>query len=95
MEGFQKTTKRQYSFKISNSHYSAAEGGLRNVSYLIEKYALRVETVEVICEMYTRDTYSWWLNQRLEFLFKENKVKKEEFHSIALDKGYRIPDELK
>lgn len=64
------------------------------IGYYIEKYPLQEQTVEVICEMYTRDTYSFWLGERLVRIFKENPVKKKEFHDIANNEGFAIPTEL-
>jgi len=64
-------------------------------AYYIEKYPLKEETVEVICEMYERENYSYWLDERLERIFKEKPEKKQEFHKIANSKGYRIPDKLR
>ena len=46
------------------------------IAYYIEKYPLKDETVEIICEMYTRDKYSFWLSERLVRIFKENNTKK-------------------
>jgi len=65
------------------------------LAYYVEKYPLKKETVEVICEMYTRDKYSFWLGERLENLFKEKNDKKIEFHQIANTNGLTIPDQLK
>lgn len=62
--------------------------------YYIEKYPLKNETVEIICEMYTRDKYSFWLSERIENLFKEKTEKKAEFHQIANQKGFTIPTKL-
>ena len=64
------------------------------IAYYIDKYPLRDETVEVICEMYTRSRYSHWLGERLVRIFTENSIKKGEFHGIAARKGYTIPEEL-
>ncbi|HBD26837.1 hypothetical protein [Flavobacterium sp.] len=64
------------------------------IAYYIEKYPLKDETVEIICEMYTRDKYSFWLSERLVRIFKENNTKKSEFHSIATKNGNVIPTEL-
>jgi len=62
--------------------------------YYIEKYPLKSETVEVICEMYTRDKYSFWLSERIENLFKEKTEKRTEFHQLANAKGFVIPSKL-
>lgn len=64
------------------------------IGYYIEKYPLKIETVEVICEMYTRDKYSHWLGERIVRIFKENTNKKTEFHSIATANRFTIPTEL-
>ena len=64
------------------------------LTYYIEKYPLRKETVEVVCEMYTRSTYSHWLSQRIETLFQENAAKKQEFHTVATANNFQIPTAL-
>ena len=64
------------------------------LAYYIEKYPLEELTVEVICEMYTRQRYSHWLGKRLERIFNENMDKKNEFHGIANTKGFTIPNDL-
>lgn len=64
------------------------------LAYYIERYPLEDETVEVICEMYTRSRYSHWLGERLERIFHENTDKKTEFHDIANAKGFTIPNDL-
>lgn len=64
------------------------------IAYYIEKYTLNDETVEVICEMYTRRKYSWWLSERLIKIFAENIDKKFEFHEIATKNNFVIPFEL-
>lgn len=64
------------------------------IAYYIEKYKLLDDTVEVLCEMYTRKKYSYWLNERLIKIFSENECKKQEFHSIAKRLGFSIPKEL-
>jgi hypothetical protein len=64
------------------------------IAYYIERYPLRDETVEIICEMYTRANYSWWLAERISRIFEELPEKKEEFHQIAASKGYKIPSAL-
>jgi len=64
------------------------------IAYYIEKYPLREETVEVICEMYSRDNYSHWLGGRLERIFNDNADKKDEFHNIATKRGFKIPKDL-
>lgn len=64
------------------------------IGYYIEKYPLREETVEVICEMYSRDKYSYWLGERLVRIFTDDVNKKNEFHSIASRRGFTIPTEL-
>ena len=52
-------------------------------------------TVEVICEMYTRPSYSHWLGTKIEKIFKTNTNKKDTFFSIADNKNFIIPDVLK
>lgn len=64
------------------------------IAYYIEKFPLRKEVVNVICEMYTKSRYSHWLGERLEKMFSLNVVKKEEFHRIANEEGYTIPYDL-
>ena len=64
------------------------------IGYYIEKYPLHEETVEVICEMYSRDKYSYWLGERLVRIFTNDVNKKNEFHSIANRRGFTIPTEL-
>lgn len=64
------------------------------IAYYIEKYPLREETVEVICEMYQRARFSHWLGERLENIFSKNPEKKNEFHVIAHARGFTIPGEL-
>lgn len=64
------------------------------IGYYIEKYPLREETVEVVCEMYSRDKYSYWLGERLVRIFTDNESKKKEFQSIAAKRGFTIPAEL-
>lgn len=64
------------------------------IAYYIEKYPLLEETVEVICEMYTRDKYSHWLGERLVRIFSESSQKRSEFHGIATRKGFTIPTQL-
>jgi hypothetical protein len=64
------------------------------IAYYIEKYPLVDETVEVICEMYSRSKYSWWLGERLVKIFDENPDKKNEFNEIATKNTFEIPDEL-
>lgn len=58
------------------------------IAYYIEKYPLRVETVEVICKMYRRSRFSHWLGERLENIFSKNPEKKNEFHVIAHVRGF-------
>ena len=65
------------------------------IAYYIEKYPLREESVEVICEMYKREKFSRWLGERLVRLFTDNASKKTEFHSIATSKGFEIPPDLR
>lgn len=64
------------------------------IAYYIEKYPLKDETVEVICEMYSRTKYSWWLGERLVKIFTDSSDKKNEFHSIATRMHLTIPTEL-
>jgi hypothetical protein len=64
------------------------------LAYYLEKYTLREETVEVICEMYGRPKYSYWLAERLTRIFAKNSQKKMEFIEIATRNGYSIPQEL-
>jgi hypothetical protein len=64
------------------------------IAYYIEKYSLKEETVEVICEMYSRSNYSYWLAERISKIMEENPDKKVEFHQIANRKGFSIPSEL-
>jgi len=64
------------------------------IAYYIEKYPLKDEAVEIICEMYTRDRYSWWLGERITRIFTEIPEKKADFHDIATRKGYTIPKSL-
>lgn len=65
------------------------------LAYYIEEYPLRIETVEIICEMYTRSRYSHWLGERLERIFNQNSDKKNEFHFIANSNKFTIPTDLK
>lgn len=64
------------------------------IGYYIEKYPLREETVEVICEMYSRENYSYWLGERIVRIFTNDVNKKNEFHSIAKREGFTIPTAL-
>jgi hypothetical protein len=64
------------------------------IAYYIKNYPLKDETVEIICEMYTRTRYSHWLGERLVNIFADLPQKKAEFHDIANRKGYTIPGEL-
>jgi hypothetical protein len=64
------------------------------IAYYIEKYPLKDETVEVICEMYSREKYSYWLGERIVRIFTENANKKNEFHLIATRNSLTIPSEL-
>ncbi|MEM6736113.1 MAG: hypothetical protein AAF620_08600 [Bacteroidota bacterium] len=64
------------------------------LAYYFEKYPLRDESVEIICEMYTRSRYSHWLGERLERLFVDQAGIKTEFHRIANDQGLEIPVRL-
>ncbi len=64
------------------------------IAYYIEKYPFKNETVEIICEMYSRSKYSHWLGERIVRIFKENPNKKTEFHTIATTNGFIIPTDL-
>lgn len=64
------------------------------IAYYVERYPLRDETVEVICEMYERNTFSFWLGERLVKIFTQNVSKKDEFHLIAKKRGFIIPSDL-
>lgn len=64
------------------------------ITYFIEKYPLQDLTVEVICEMYGRSNYSWWLDERLPVAFNANLDLKAQFHSKAIANGWTIPDSL-
>lgn len=64
------------------------------LAYYIEKYPLRDETVEVICEMYTRDKYSFWLSERIIRIFTAMEQKRQEFIKIANKNKFTIPKEF-
>ncbi|NOW96132.1 hypothetical protein [Mucilaginibacter sp. SG564] len=64
------------------------------LTYYVEKYPLEQETVEVLCDMYTRTKYDHWLGDRVRKLFIDNPEKKAEFHLIANNNHYKIPEEV-
>ena len=64
------------------------------LAYYFEKYPWREESVEIICEMYTRSNYDHWLGERLERIFQDQQDIKNEFHRIANSKGFSIPSAL-
>lgn len=61
------------------------------ISFYIENFPLKKETVMSLCKMPTRSNYSYWLEEKLKNMFSDNQHKKTEFNNIATQNGLSIP----
>ncbi|SET98564.1 hypothetical protein [Hymenobacter actinosclerus] len=60
----------------------------------IEHYPLTDVVVKKLSSIYNSGTYSYWLRERLEDLFKRKDAKKQEFKALVAAGGYTLPSHL-
>lgn len=61
------------------------------ISFYIENYPLKGETVEKLCLMFEYENFSWWLRDAVVSIFSNHPEIKNKFKSIANNKGFEIP----
>lgn len=65
------------------------------IAFYVEHFPLKKETVESLCKMPTRPNYSYWLETKIEAVFKDNKTLKDKFNDIANQNGITVPTKFK
>lgn len=64
------------------------------IAFYIENYPLKKETVEKLCAMIGYANYSWWLEDAIVQVFEKNGIIKSQFHKIASQNGYTMPNKF-